>query len=107
MPRPPDYRYGADVENHPTPRGLPEQRVYAVGRSWVTKIKAPRQPGEKRKFRTLNKLRSDEAKAAEELKAMRVAKRTATRKQDAAKKVLVKALPDAGCVQDEGHHPPE
>jgi hypothetical protein len=81
---------------------VPGHRTYAVGRYWVTKIKnAPVEAGGKSKFRTLKHLRSDEVKAAEELKAMKVQERAASKKKRAARKSLTKALPAAGVGQDE------
>ena len=89
----PWYRYGAEVEGRPDPRGLPGHRSYAVGRFWVTKIKANIEPGQKTKFRVLKHLRSDEAKAAEELKS---------RKRYASRMPLTRALPacDDGLIED-------
>ena len=84
---------------------MPGQRSFAVGRYWVAKIKAPTEPGQKSKFRTLKHLRSDEAKAAEELKAMKVSKRTANKKQYAARMPLTKVLPAAVVGLDEDPDP--
>jgi hypothetical protein len=81
---------------------VPGHRTYAVGKYWVTKIKhAPGEAVGKSKFRTLKHLRSDEAKAAEELKAMKIQERAASKKKRAARKSLTKALPAAGAGQDE------
>jgi hypothetical protein len=98
----PWYRYGAEVEGRPDPRGLPGHRSYAVGRFWVTKIKANIEPGQKTKFRILKHLRSDEAKAAEELKTMKLSKRTSNGKRYASRMPLTRALPagDVGLDED-------
>lgn len=95
LPRLSFYRYGAEVEGRPTPRGLPGQRSYAVGKYWVTKIKAINEPGQSSKVRILKHLRSDEAKAAEELKAMKVSKRKGNKQRYAGRVPLTNALPAA------------
>jgi hypothetical protein len=102
------HRYGADVEGHPLPRGLPDRRAYAVGKHWVTKIKASAEKGEKgekRKVRTLKHLRSDEAKAAEDFKALKAQERAKKGKGRNARKSLKNAIPAAVEGQDEDEDP--
>ena len=79
---------------------MPDRRTYAIGKHWVTKEKTFAEKGEKRKFRTLKRLRSDEAKAAEELKAMKAQERS---KKGNAQKSLKNAIPASvvGQIEDE------
>jgi hypothetical protein len=98
-------RHGAGVEGHPLPRGVPDRRSYAVGKHWVTKIKAVAEKGEKRKVRILKHLRSDEAKAAEEIKAMKAQERGKKGQGRNARKSLKNAIPAAVGGQDEEEDP--
>jgi hypothetical protein len=84
---------------------VPDRRTYAVGKHWVTKIKSSAEKGEKRKFRTLKHLRSDEAKAAEELKAMKVQERAKKGQGRNARKSLTNAVPAVVGGQDEDEDP--
>ncbi len=80
---------------------MPSRRSYAVGKHWVTKIKTSAEKGEKQKFRTLKHLRSDEAKAAEDLKAMKAQEQAKKGRGRKARKSLQNAIPLADEGQDE------
>jgi hypothetical protein len=85
---------------------MPSRRSYAVGKHWVTKIKTSAEKGEKHKFRTLKHLRSDEAKAAEDLKAMKAQEQAKKGRGRNARKSLNNALPAAVADQDEDEEDP-
>lgn len=59
-------RHGAG-KHRPEPRGSMDERMYAVGRCWVTKIKETTPDGKKH-LRTLKRLRSDEKAATQRTK---------------------------------------
>jgi hypothetical protein len=84
---------------------LPDRRTYAIGKHWVTKEKTFAEKGEKRKFRTLKRLRSDEAKAADELKAMKAQERAKKGQGRNARKSLKNAIPAAVVGQNEDEDP--
>ena len=85
---------------------MPSRRSYAVGKHWVTKIKTSAEKGEKQKFRTLKHLRSDEAKAAEDLKAMKAQEQAKKGRGRNARKSSNNALPAAVADQDEDEEDP-
>jgi predicted metalloendopeptidase len=78
-----------------------DRRSYAVGKHWVTKIKIPAEKGQKQKFRILKRLRSDEVKAAEELKATKAQEQAKKGRGRKARKSLQNAIPLADEGQDE------
>jgi hypothetical protein len=84
---------------------LPDRRSYAIGKHWVTKEKTFAEKGEKQKFRTLKRLRSDEAKAADELKAMKAQERAKKGQGRNARKSLQNAIPAAIVDQNEDEDP--
>jgi hypothetical protein len=63
-------RFGSGKER-PPPQGAAGSRKYAVGRMWVTKVKHQDPESGRVVYRQLKKLRSDEAKASEELRAQK------------------------------------
>ncbi len=84
---------------------MPDRRSYAVGKHWVTRIKAPAETGEKRNIRTLKRLRPDEGKAGEELKAKKAQERPNRGKRRNGKKSLKIAIPAAVEGQEEDDDP--
>ncbi len=84
---------------------MPDRRTYAIGKHWVTKEKTFAEKGVKRKFRTLKRLRSDEAKAAEELKAKKVQERAKKGQGRNGRRSLKNAIPVAVEGQDEDEDP--
>ena len=84
---------------------MPDRRSYAVGKHWVTRIKAPAETGEKRNIRTLKRLRSDEVKAPEELKAKKAQERAKKGQGRTGRKSLKNAIPVAVAGQDEDEDP--